>query len=224
MRDFVTYISNLHLVKVGICISFCVAGLVLTNCTTSSQAAYSPDIYEGTQLDGLAPDFKLTDQNNQVISLNDLKGSIVVLTFLDSQCQDVCPLTSAQLIKTNQALGTTANSVTFLGVNVNEKANTSEDVRLASQQWHLDEIKAWHFLTGSSAQLKPIWKFYNIEVETSSEPKSELLHTMGVYLIDKNGQFSWYISPPFVGVDTPAPSLPLNELLVKHIQEPLLSK
>lgn len=224
MHDFVTDISHCHPTRIGLLILSCWVVFGLTNCTTSSQAAYSPDVYEGTQLDGSAPNFQLTDQNNEIVSLHDLKGRIVVLTFLDSQCQDVCPLTSAQLIKTNQALGATADLVIFLGVNVNDKASTSEDVRLASQNWHLDEIKTWHFLTGSSSQLEPVWKIYNIEVEISSEPKSELLHTMGVYLIDKNGQFRWYISPSFVGIDTPAPSLPLNELLVKHIQELLISK
>src|SRR5437868_15353128 len=128
-----------------------------------------------------------------MVTLSHLKGSIVALTFLDSVCEDEYPLTSAQLIKTSQALGSTTDSVIFIGVNVNEKANTSEDVRLASQTWHLDKLKTWHFLTGSSKQLEPVWKAYNIEVQASPEPGGELMHTMGVYLIDKNGELRWYI-------------------------------
>jgi cytochrome oxidase Cu insertion factor (SCO1/SenC/PrrC family) len=223
MRDFVTYISHCRHTQMSMYVLLCTAAFILTNCTTSSQVAVSSDVYDGTQLDGLAPDFQLTDQNNQMISLHDLRGNPVALTFLDSLCEDVCPLTSAQLIKTHQALGSTDSAI-YLSVNVNEKANTLEDVTLASQKWHLDEIKTWHFLTGSSARLEPIWKAYNIEVQASSDPNGELLHTMGVYLIDKNGQLRWYISTPFVDANTPAPSLPLNELLTKHIQELLISK
>lgn len=224
MHNFVTNISPKYYTQIAALLALFALVFVLANCTPSPQAAYLSDVYEGTQLDGFAPDFKLTDQKNQIISLSDLRGNIVALTFLDSQCKDVCPLTSAQLIKTSQALGTNGESVIFLGINVNNKANTSEDVRLASQNWHLDKIKTWHFLTGNSAQLELIWKSYGIDVQTLSEPKSELLHTMGVYLIDKIGQLRWYISTPFVEAGTPAPSLPLNELLVKHIQELLIDK
>lgn len=51
--------------------------------------------YEGTELSGEAPDFQLTDQNGSVVNLSDFRGKVVVLTFMDSKCQDTCPLTAA---------------------------------------------------------------------------------------------------------------------------------
>ncbi|MEZ4666482.1 MAG: SCO family protein [Anaerolineae bacterium] len=205
-----------------VCLGF--AAFHISGCAASSQAGYSSDAYEGTQLDGLAPDIQLTDQNHESITLSEFRGDVVVLTFLDSQCQDVCPLTAAQLRKTHEGLGDVADSVIFLGVNVNEQANTPEDVRFASENWHLSEMKTWHFLTGNAAQLEPIWTSFHIEVSSSTEAAGELVHSPGVYLIDQSGQLRWYISTPFVEPGTPAPSLPLNELLTKHVRELLNNK
>lgn len=51
--------------------------------------------YEGTELSGEAPNFQLTDQNGSPVNLSDFRGNVVVLTFMDSKCQDTCPLTAA---------------------------------------------------------------------------------------------------------------------------------
>lgn len=174
-------------------------------------------------LDGAAPDFQLADQNGERFALSDFQGKIVVLTFLDSQCQDICPLTAVQLRQTNQALGEAANGVVFLGVNVNVDANNLEDVTAATQQWHLDEIPTWHFLTGTAAELETVWQSYGIEVMPPTDESDDLSHSPGVYLIDQTGEQRWYVSTPFVEPGTPAPSRPLNELLILHIRQ-LLSE
>ncbi len=195
----------------------------LAACSTAPSSVISEDIYEGTQIDGAAPDFQLVDQNGQTLALSDFQGQVVVLTFLDSRCQDTCPLTAADFRRTHQALGTAAPSVVFLGVNVNVNANTLEDITAATQEWHLDEISTWHFLMGNPTELETVWQSYNIEVIPPTEESGDLSHSPGVYLIDQSGQQRWYVSTPFVGLGTAAPSRPLNELLTMHIEE-LLSE
>lgn len=202
---------------------FAVLALFLNACSISSLPASSSDVYEGTTLDGAAPDFQLADQNGERFALSDFRGKVVVLTFLDSQCQDICPLTAVQLRQTHQALGDAADGVVFLGVNVNVNANRLEDVTAATQQWHLDEIAAWHFLTGNPAELETVWQSYGIEVMPPTDESADLSHSPGVYLIDQAGEQRWYVSTPFVEPGTPAPSRPLNELLILHIRQ-LLSE
>ena len=53
--------------------------------------------YEGTELAGSAPDFQLLDRNGASVALSNFLGNMVVLTFLDSRCTDVCPLTALHL-------------------------------------------------------------------------------------------------------------------------------
>jgi protein SCO1 len=174
--------------------------------------------YSGTELSGLAPDFRLMDQNGSFVGLSDFRGRVVVLTFFDSRCKDTCPLTAAQLLQTYKQLDQSeASRVVFAAVNVNVLASSISDVLLATQNWHLEQISHWHFLTGSSKELEPVWKDYGIAVQVN--PDSSVVHTSGVYILDALGQKRWYISTSFSDQGNTGPTLPLNELLVNHLHQ-----
>jgi protein SCO1/2 len=176
--------------------------------------------YEGTQLSGEAPDFQLTDQNGATVNLSDFRGKVVVLTFMDSKCTDTCPLTAAHFRETYRQLNQNeAERVVFLGVNVNVEASAVSDVLEITHAWRIDEIPSWHFLTGSQKILEPVWKDYGVSVTPSPEGNS-IMHTPGTFLIDQLGQKHWYISTPFASGDANL-TLPLSELLLKHIHEML---
>jgi protein SCO1/2 len=197
--------------------------ILLSACSTSPGPTADADVYEGTQMDGAAPDFRLTDQRGFSVSLADFRGEVIALTFMDSRCQDTCPLTAVELRRVSQTLGDAANTVVFVGVNVNAQANSVADVAAASGEWRLNEIPNWHFLTGNTSELEPVWNAYHVEVMLPVDETGNLAHSPGVYLIDHTGQQRWYVSTPFVGLNTPAPSRPLNELLTMRIRQ-LLSE
>ena len=44
-----------------------------------------------------APDFRLTDQFGQPVSLSQFRGHPVIVTFLYTHCPDVCPLIADKL-------------------------------------------------------------------------------------------------------------------------------
>lgn len=173
-----------------------------------------PPRYAGTPLDKVAANFQLTNQQGKRVSLADWRDGVVVLTFMDSRCEETCPITAAELRATSQALGQDAQSVVFAGVNVNVQANQVADVAAATDQWLLDEIPTWHFLTGSPEALPPVWDAYGVAVVPAEDDEEELLHTPGVFVIDQAGRARWYVSVP---ADEQAMA-PLHELLVQHIQ------
>ena len=175
--------------------------------------------YEGAEMSGEAADFRLTDQYGSVINLSDFRGKVVVLTFMDSKCNDTCPLTAAQLKQAYQQLDQIeASQVTFIGVNVNLEANTVADVYEITKTWRLEEIPSWHFLTGSRQDLEAIWQDYGIAAIPNPDG-NEIMHTPGVFLIDPSGQKRWYISTVISGVGNTELTLPLSDLLLKHIRE-----
>lgn len=174
--------------------------------------------YEGTELSGIAPDFRLMDQNGAFVSLSDFQGKVVVLTFMDSQCKDTCPITGAHFRQAYRQLDQNeASQIVFLGVNVNVQANAVANVLETTRAWHMAEIPSWHFLTGDAEVLEPVWKDYG--VAAIPNPDGSITHTPGTFLIDPSGQKRWYISTPFSGDGNPEQDLPLSELLVKHIRE-----
>ena len=179
----------------------------------------SPQTYEGTEMSGEATDFSLTDQTGSVIDLSDFRGKVVVLTFMDATCQDTCPLTAAQLRQAYRQFDRNeANRVAFIGVNVNIEANTVTDVYEISKTWRLEEIPSWHFLTGNREDLKAIWQDYGIAVAPDADG-NEIMHTPGVFIIDPSGQKRWYVSTVVSGAGNTELTLPLSELLLKHIRE-----
>ena len=175
--------------------------------------------YQGTELSGIAPDFRLIDQNGDFVSLSDFRGKVVVLTFMDSQCKDTCPITGAHF---RQAYGQLnqkeASQVVFLGVNVNVEASAFADVLETTHAWHLDEVQSWHFLTGQREELEPVWNDYAVTVEPVPDGNA-IMHTPGVFVIDPLGQKRWYVSTVFSGTGDTELTLPLGELLVNHIRE-----
>ena len=160
-------------------------------------------IYQGTELNGIAPDFRLRDQDGTLVSLSDFRGKMAVLAFRDSRRKDVCTLTAAQLIETYKQLHREeANQVVFAGVNVNTQANAVADVAKATEEWHLTEIPNWHFLTGEPGELGAVWKAYSIAVLPESD---QIMHTSGVYIIDSSGRERWYVSDPSAAGVNPPP-------------------
>ena len=173
------------------------------------------ELYQGVELSGQAPDFKLTNQNGTLIKLADFRGKVVVLTFMDSTCKDTCPLTAAQFRRAySQLQSNDRNQVAFIGVNVNSEATQVADVAEITITWRLDEIPNWHFLTGNPEELATVWKAYGVAVAPNTDG-SDIMHTPGVFLIDPSGQKRWYISTPY-STDL---TLPLSELLLKHVRE-----
>ena len=177
-----------------------------------------PSSYEGTRLDqleGPAPGFRLLDQNGASVSLADFRGKVVVLTLLDPDCTDICPIYAYHYRLAYQALGQDAAKVALLAFNANDEKTSVEDVMAATRKWGVDEIPTWHFLTGSPEALRAVWKAYGMVASSLPKPNqpNEKAHSPANFVIDQTGRRRWYLSTNFEG----AP--PLSALIVQHVRE-----
>ncbi len=142
----------------------------------------------GSALTGkLAPNFRLTNQFGQVNSLSAFRGKVVVLTFIDSRCTTVCPLTAVVLRNLLYDLGPYAKDVQLVAVNANPVATSVTDVYDWSHQH--DMLHAWQYFTGSPAELKAVWAQYYVSTEVLSGSLVE--HIPAVYVIGPNGHERW---------------------------------
>ncbi len=135
--------------------------------------------------DGRAPNVQLVDQRGEPVQLSDFRGRIVVLSFLDPHCEDVCPLTVQHLRRAQQALGKGADGVVFVAVNANPRATAVRDVAVATRSWGLESMPNWYFLTGEEHELRAVWQAYWVEVSVGSD--GDVTHTPGVFLVDPGG-------------------------------------
>lgn len=140
---------------------------------------------QGTDLGGTpAPDFQLTDQNGQTVSLSQYKGKPVVVTFLYTHCPDLCPLTAEKLHQTMLALGPQAQQVGVIAVSTDPKGDTRAAALSFSQLHRMQDY--WHYLIGTQQQLSPVWSNYNIYVQSGQAGAVD--HSLGIYVIDQQGR------------------------------------
>jgi protein SCO1/2 len=124
-----------------------------------------------------AVDFHLRDQGGRAATMRAYRGRDAVVTFLFSTCKDTCPLTVQQI---RGALDQLGRPVPVLAISVDPKADTPAHVRAFVRRQHMSG--RMRYLTGTRAQLAPIWHAYGIQPETLESP-----HTAATFVVDAAG-------------------------------------
>jgi cytochrome oxidase Cu insertion factor (SCO1/SenC/PrrC family) len=161
------------------------AGVAQASAATEPGLASNPNLDPGTSLSQAAPDFTLTDQFGQPVSLSSYRGKVVILAFNDSECSSVCPLTTTALVDAKTMLGAAASQVQLLGINANPKDTSIEDV-LSYSQLH-GMLYQWRYLTGSLSQLQTVWKDYSIGVTVN---ENQIDHEPAIFVINQQGRLA----------------------------------
>jgi len=141
---------------------------------------------QGTDLGGAsAPDFRLTDQFGQGVSLSQFRGKPVILTFLYTHCPDQCPLTAEKLHAVMQSLGSDAQRVGVLAVSTDPKRDTRVAALDFSKVHKMENY--WHFLVGTHDELSPVWSEYAVYA-TPETSGTGVRHSLAIFVIDKQGR------------------------------------
>jgi protein SCO1/2 len=160
----------------------------------------------GTEIGGVAaPDFALEDQDGHRVQLAALRGRPVVLTFLYTDCPDICPLTAQKLRKTAELLGADAERVAWVAVSTDPE---HDDVAAARRFVQLHDLAGrLHFLVGSRAELSGVWAAYYIHAAPpppDADPATRAayarqrgVHSDATYLIDKRGELRFLLRSDF---------------------------
>jgi cytochrome oxidase Cu insertion factor (SCO1/SenC/PrrC family) len=155
-----------------------------TTSPLSAAAESNPNIDVGTSLGNApAPDFRLVNQFGQATSLSQFRGKVVLLSFEDSECTTVCPLTTQSMVLAKELLGKAGDAVQLLGVDANPSATAVSDVMSYSRAHGM--VNEWDFTTGSVPQLKKVWGDYNIAVQIE---QGQIDHTPALFVINAKGQ------------------------------------
>lgn len=129
-----------------------------------------------------APEFSLRDQAGERLALGSLRGRPVILTFMDSQCHQECPLEGRALAAAFRKVSPAERPV-VVAVSVNPWADTPGSAHRAIKRFGLAAFE-WRWLLGSKAELAKVWRKYGIEVRRTT---GDIEHTDAIYLIDSRG-------------------------------------
>jgi protein SCO1 len=133
----------------------------------------------------------LRDQTGHVFALSMLRGRAVAMTFFDSHCNQACPLEGRAIGVAMRALPVSRRPALVV-VSVNPR-DTPASERAAIQRWGLPAGITWHWLSGTHAQLAPVWHAYHVFVAPG---RGDIVHTEALYLLDRRGdERSGYLYP-----------------------------
>jgi protein SCO1 len=99
-------------------------------------------------MDQNAPAFTLQDAQGRTVSLEDLRGKVVVLHFIYTSCPDVCPLHAERVAEIQEMVNRTPTRelVQFVSITTDPERDTPEVMRQYGSAHGLDPIN-WMFLT-----------------------------------------------------------------------------
>jgi protein SCO1/2 len=117
---------------------------------------------------GPAPEFTLTTQDGRRLSLKDLRGKVVTVTFIYASCTDTYPLLTAKMAGLQEKLGDEFGAtVYFASVTVDPERDTPEALRRYAEA-HGAKPAGWAFLTGTPTEVREVARRYGVYYKKAS--------------------------------------------------------
>jgi protein SCO1/2 len=170
---------------------------------TSAFETPSRDIYRGSDAPGdiRLPNFTLRDHTGALVRSRDLRGKVVVITFLDSQCTESCPVIASQIGRTVDLLTPSERrDVDAVAISTDPAEDTAESVRrFLRRQQAAGKLR---YLTRPGQRIRSVWKSFMIL--SSLESGKDTIHSAPVRVYDRGGR---WVSTLHAGLNLTAANL-----------------
>jgi protein SCO1/2 len=200
-----------------------VAGVAMAACSSGSSAPPAPPPSQGIVQNRVVPSIPLVNEQGQPVTLADFRGKTVVLTSMLTLCQEMCPLTTENLILIQRAIKAAGLTGKIEIVEYSVDPGRDTPARLRAYE-HLTGA-SWPILTGTQANvdaMNSFFHFYAQKVPEGSPPQLDwwthqpltydVNHSDGYVLIDPRGH-ERFVTAAAPDVTSHALPKALNKLL-----------
>jgi protein SCO1/2 len=136
-----------------------------------------------------APDFTLTTQAEGPLCFRDLRGKVVLVSFVFTTCSGSCPATTHRMSQVAQALQDKGllkeDRVRLVSITLDPARDTPEALRKYAKAYDADPAH-WHFLTGEPAQVHKVLAAWGTWVRPAAN--GQLDHPSRIFLVDPRGR------------------------------------
>jgi protein SCO1 len=162
---------------------------------------YKPPVsYHVPTAGDVVPDFRLLNQSDRTIHLDQFKGKVVLMTFIYTRCQlaDFCPRMSHNFADIDKALAADPalyKQTHLISVSFDPTYDTPKVLRsyggAYTGNYTTERFLHWDFAAPTEKELPAMTQFFNVGV-TPGDGKS-LTHSLSTVLIGKDGKIiDWY--------------------------------
>jgi protein SCO1/2 len=160
-------------------VAFALGAALLGGAFAAENCQKLPDI-------GAAPAFSLISQDGKDISLASLRGKVVALSFIYTQCPDICPLLTQKMAQVQDELGDDFGSrIRFVSISLDPEHDTPEVLKDYAEFWGA-KLDGWSFLTGTPVAVHDVTKRYGVYFSKKADGGVD--HTQLTSLIDGKGE------------------------------------
>ena len=148
----------------------------------------APDATE-LQLGQRIPDFALTDQTGQRVSLSQFAGKVVGLTFIYTSCPlpDYCFRLSNNFGRINRRFAARmGRDLILLSISFDPVHDRPPVLAGYAATWKADP-KSWHFLTGTLPEVKAVCRLFGLSFWQDEGWFTHSLHTV---ILDRQGRLA----------------------------------
>lgn len=138
-----------------------------------------------------AYNFRLTDHSGSLVSLKDLAGKVVLLSFVYTNCPEACPLLTSHYLTIQEGRLADAVARGDLAL-VFITTDPEQDTPQWLHEYTVGRGGNWLFLTGELAALEKVWDRYEIYREARRGLQEIVVyHSYKSYIIDDRGMFRY---------------------------------
>ena len=131
------------------------------------------------------PGFEFTDQNQKLISNEDMLGKVYVVEFFFTNCPTICPVMNQNLKEVEKEINNPDFGI--ISITIDPKRDTPEVLKEHQEKLGIQNPN-WHFLTGNRNEIYALSKKFNIYVGENENTAEGLNHSGKIALVDKNGK------------------------------------
>ena len=149
--------------------------------------ALHPEAAQAVLEGQLVPDFALTDQSGARVSLSDLRGKVVALTFGYSRCPNptYCYRLSNNLEQVSKRMrARMGRDLVLLTIAIDPEHDRGQALQVYADEFHAD-VRSWHFLTGPVPEIHRVAGNFGMNFW---ENEGLLTHTLHTAVLDREGR------------------------------------
>ena len=157
-----------------------------------------------------AYNFSLLNMDNTTLTLDELKGSLVLLGFIYTNCPDVCGVITQHFVYIQKRLKQHIDKDLVLAfITTDPKRDTPARLEAYTKGYE----GRWRFMTGNKSELERVWEEYHVAVVEGEATSGLVYHSFMVALIDSNSMVRYR----YIGVVDP------EDVIVRDIENLLLA-
>ena len=175
--------------------------------TSNGMAAKGGGTYIDMPLTDEVKNAELFDSTGKKFTLGSLNGKYLVIANFLTSCQEICPMTTANIRDIGEAISKAGLSEKVISMEISVDGNRDTSSRIAAYK-EMYGSNNWTIASGSESSLGLIWKFFGapaekeiftaidlkkmpVDWQTGKANTYDMVHADLVIIVDDKGHWRW---------------------------------